>query len=366
MSCKRKTIDNETSFDDFLDNNAVKRVRLENGSASEPSLSAYDDPDTGVYFSADGTIDLTINGTNKLSLDATELRTEEPITVGFQSDARQLFLERDGGGGGGEILIEDQASAKGQGSGTDDLTIRNTSGGGNIHLEPFSGGRVYIGGFSNSGQTNVRYLGSDGSSSVVVADWTSRAVGGSAQSYLQLRSANDPAFCDYTFILDTDTGMYQIASGQVGLSCNGTPQLKATSSGIELANGGSSVNYYGEMAANTIEVTTSASGNFFSTSVQLTVNATRIGNMVTVTWNSVSGTNAQADEAWIVGAVDADFRPSNIVTSVTSVTVGAVETLCVTEMGTGGTLVIYNGVYSTAFPGSGIVAFLQGTISYLV
>jgi hypothetical protein len=123
--------------------------------------------------------------------------------------------------------------------------------------------------------------------------------------------------------------------------------------------------YYGEMAANVVNVEDFLTNDFFTVAQNITINATRIGNKATLTWDLVSGTNAVAQVAICPSALDADYRPNDNVTGACLIDVGGTVKFGRIIIRTNGNIEFYDGP-SASFPGSGSVSIFAGSFSYIV
>jgi hypothetical protein len=74
-------------------------LKARDGTAANPAWGFINDPDTGLWLSADGQISVTTGGTNRLSLSTTQLAFNVPLRGGFGSAGAPTYSFTSGGVG---------------------------------------------------------------------------------------------------------------------------------------------------------------------------------------------------------------------------------------------------------------------------
>ena len=130
---KRKSIDGLSydldEFTQYFDSETVKRIKLEDGTAAEPSLCFG--VDSGVYSSGTDEVAISTGGVNRVTVTSNNLTSTEPILIDHQGGGEGITLARTDGDSVGGLRVLDGAGA-GWGTTTDDFRIANGSGGGSI------------------------------------------------------------------------------------------------------------------------------------------------------------------------------------------------------------------------------------------
>lgn len=392
-----------------MQNNSVFRASA--GSVSTPGIYFASDTNTGLYQPADNQVAITCNGsqellatasditiptndltltagdvnvsagdlnvTGKLVTSATAVTASKPVTIAYQgAGLKQLLIERSAGGGaGGEFYIEDQSATKGT---LNDFVITSTSGGSCIQIEPQTGCYCAVAPKELTGQAGLRVYGVRDvggtaayreSIRLDTEDITTEAVG-----RVRVTSQASKTKPDFGFLQDGDTGMYWESADQMAFSAGDTKVFELRTAYVSaivplrLQNGGSDLDYYGEMVANSLSPKTDATGAtaFWSAGGSNVIfNATRVGCVITLRWTTTTqGTINTSNAMYFVEALDADYRPGGAVYTVMNCESNGSQIFACMEIRTDGDVVIYDGQRNVSWPTAQTNTVYAGSCTY--
>ena len=183
----------------------------------------------------------------------------------------------------------------------------------------------------------------------------------------------------YTFNGNTNTGLYSSGANQVAITCAGaqemsissteltipTNNLVLTSGSIRLPTTGGTIgnlNYYEENFTST-----TAGPAALTVNVNAITYASRIGNMITVEVQSITGTlDILASTLTWPAIVPARFRPLETVCCTALVRQTTLNAFCEITLSTSGNLLARNGINSGPYPANDTITIPVLNFSYLV
>lgn len=109
MVCCSKSLDGVSSSEEILSVSAG--IEFNDGTVSEPSIRFTDDTDTGIFRSADNTLNISTGGTERLEIDGTSINSTVPIVATQltidQVDINAGLITYSGTTGNNQIVIPD-------------------------------------------------------------------------------------------------------------------------------------------------------------------------------------------------------------------------------------------------------------------
>lgn len=201
-----------------------------NGTVSLPSYSFSSDSSTGLYRIASGNIGIASSGTNILDISSTNINAHKGIIIdNFGSGISQIILKRPDTSTGFVMRNQSFVLVSGFTGGTvNDFLIQSTSGGANLILSGGDNGVISMIPGSSTSNQNVRIYGSNGTNYLLNHQLTTSGTN-CQQIILSSNSATSP---NYSFIAESNTGMYLAATNQLGFTVAGTQRLSVRTTSV--------------------------------------------------------------------------------------------------------------------------------------
>ena len=254
---RRKRIDGETYdkeiFDEYFEEQTVKRIKLEDGTAAEPSLCFG--VDSGVYSPAADEVGISTAGVNRLTVTNNDVVSTVPLvapsgdptnptytwagnpTTGLSSSFGGIIDFSSNGNVGfsvGDGLIESNFDTVVRSTGKiiDESTSVGTIGGAGDAALNVTGG-FHVGNDSVIEDGNLIIHGSQLNALRIENDSGASTLGvqTTTQQLVVVRS-NDPINPVYSFNGDLNSGMYWIDFDKVGISTGGVNRLTVANAGL--------------------------------------------------------------------------------------------------------------------------------------
>lgn len=339
-------------------------IRCE-GNPGNPSYAFIGDGNSGMYRESADTIAFSTAGAKRLTVDGTETRLEKKLAIATNNP--QIELDNPAGNASGSIKVEDNGSVVGRAGGVD-LTIQASTGGAYMNLETNSSQGVRVSSNASTNDSKLQIWGTDGTNYDQAFDLSTANVSSNSVGRLCVSCEGNPAFPSYAFLGNFNMGMYRESADTLAFSTANTKRLTIDSGGVEFENGGSSLNHYftSSYAAHSVLQADGVS-EFFTSPQDINIAYHRIGQHVTISWETVTGTSAAATVMRLLNVVPAAYRPTSddFFTLLSGEDNGSDTTLMASIL-TNGDFYFYNQLKAASFTSGNTCSVDGGSISYIL
>lgn len=286
--------------------NVGGQTLLSNGTVGAPAIAFTGDPDTGIFSNGSNNISFSTNGVSRMFIADSAVVTTNDFTVLKTTAYLQATSSDDSFGtntGGLRITAMPKRCSGIQWGYTGDANRG-----------------VYLGAVYNGG-SNVTSLTLQASTSAFASPGSAtppnellRVHYDSGEFRYKDGTVAAPIF---SFLQDTNSGLYRIGSDNIGVSCNATLSLDINASRVYipsaltlLTSGGTaaSLSHYEEYSA-TFNIDASNGGSFSTTTVTTTIRITRIGKGILLSGTAFNGTIASGKIGPFITGIPSRFRP---------------------------------------------------------
>lgn len=189
--------------------NALGGVQFSSGTVSLPSITFTGDTDTGLYLPSAGTLGFSIGGTNRLSLNSTQLLYATDAMV-VDTTNRWLKLKMNSGSSGARFVFESSSSRH---------SLRSSHSDGTLATNYLDWYLYDTSGSDGDGLGNNQAM----RLSLTAATANSSLLSIYGISHVHNGSVSAPA---YAFTNSTGMGLYRIADNDLGVAANGILKLQ--------------------------------------------------------------------------------------------------------------------------------------------
>lgn len=217
----------------YIQTNNSKVFRLPNATSALPSYSFVNDSASGTYLIGAGNVGISASATKIIDINTTRVNFVKKIFVEYQAGASQIELQNsDVGTNFGGRLFVDSGKA---------IHLASAISGNQLYLEyngSNSGVLLRADAAAVNSTQSLMIKGSDGTNYRTALNFATFTVsaGVSTGGQLTIQSPNNATQPSYSFLGDTTSGIYSIASNQIGISTGGTNRIDISNTQTQINN----------------------------------------------------------------------------------------------------------------------------------